>query len=165
MRFLQRFFASAQNDLPGEEKESFGMLSRLPVFNDFSITCDSCQDSSLPLRMTAAGGEKNHSHAFWTTGIYWYFGHLRYLLKFFAALRMTYLGRRKSHLVRFPNCRYLLAFPVTCDSYKDSSLALRMTGLEKRKSHLACFPDFQYFPAFLSPAVLPGITSCTQLKN
>ena len=148
-----------------EKDESFSMLSELPVFTGVSITCDSCQDSSLPLRMTAARGEKNHSHAFRTTGIYWYFGHLRYLLKFFAALRMTYLGRRKSHLVRFPNCRYLLAFPVTCDSYKDSSLALRMTGLEKRKSHLAYFPDFQYFPAFLSPAVLPGITSCTQLKN
>ena len=31
------------------------MLSGLPVFTDISATYDSYQDSSLPLRMTAAG--------------------------------------------------------------------------------------------------------------
>ena len=149
-----------------EKDESFSMLSELPVFTGVSITCDSCQDSSLPLRMTAAGGEKNHSHAFRTAGIYRCFCHLRYLPRFFASAQNDCRGRRrKNHSACFPDCRYLPAFPVTCDSYQDSSLALGMTGLEKRKSHLACFPDFQYFPAFLSPAVLPGITSCTQLKN
>ena len=53
-----------------EKDESFSMLSELPVFTGVSITCDSCQDSSLPLRMTAAGGgERIIRHAFQTAGI------------------------------------------------------------------------------------------------
>ena len=55
LRLLPRFFAGAQNDRRGEEKESFGMLFSLPVFTVVPVTCDSYQDSSLALRMTAAG--------------------------------------------------------------------------------------------------------------
>ena len=87
------------------------MLSELPVFTGVSITCDSCQDSSLPLRMTAAeGGERIIRHAFRTAGIYRRFCQLRFLPRFFAFAQNDCRGRRKKSFPCFLDYRYLLEF-------------------------------------------------------
>ena len=134
------------------------MLSELPVFTGVSITYDSCQDSSLPLRMTAAGGgERIIRHAFQTAGIYRRPCHLRFLPRFFAGSQNDRRGEEKESFGMLSGLPVFTGISVTYDSYQDSSLALRMTGVERRKNHSACFPNCRYLPAVLSLTMLTKI--------
>ena len=76
----------------------FGMFSGLPVFTGISVTYSSYQDSSLPLRMTAAGGERVIWYVFRTAGIYWRLCHLQFLPRFFADAQNDCCGRKKKYL-------------------------------------------------------------------
>ena len=105
------------------------MLSELPVFTGVSITYDSCQDSSLPLRMTAAeGGESIIQHTFRTAGIYRRSCHLQLLPRFFAGAQNDRRGEEKASFGMLSGLPVFTGISVTYDSYQDSSLVLRMTG-------------------------------------
>ena len=122
LTILTKILCLRSECLPREVIESFSTLFSRPVFTGIPVTCDTSQDSSLSLRMTAAeGGERIIRYAFRTAGIYRRSCHLRLLPRFFASAQNDRRReRRQRHEAGSLKPSHSSAFPMVPSSSRRS---------------------------------------------